>query len=353
VAAGRVARAGFTASGISVNNRVIERHVTRHGALWRSYDFASSVGRENVFDHPLDFEPAGGEIIFNLPNGLQGYMLVDGTGRRIDKAPTKIVSDPARPDRAVVAGVSCMSCHVHGVIERADEVRATSREADVLRLYPPADLFAAAQAEDVARFDAALTEIGAELTGEPIALLVARHEAALDGGLAAAELGLTVEELRARLDRAVDLKQQLGALATGGTIKRDAWEALFPSLLAELNAGVPARPQASGVTSTVWIDEGGKSWLDAGVAGTQAEASAACRARHLEQPAQTALTQALSTGLAGVLGESARTFWTAGTRLDAHNQRHGFVIESPSATSRRVAVDERHGAICVSRFADP
>src|SRR6185295_409066 len=29
----RVARAGFNNSGISINNRVIERHATRHGAL--------------------------------------------------------------------------------------------------------------------------------------------------------------------------------------------------------------------------------------------------------------------------------------------------------------------------------
>ena len=33
IAAGRVARAGFTSSGVSVNNRVIERHATPYGAL--------------------------------------------------------------------------------------------------------------------------------------------------------------------------------------------------------------------------------------------------------------------------------------------------------------------------------
>jgi hypothetical protein len=116
IAAGRVARAGFTSSGVSVNNRVIERHATAYGALWRSYDFRSSTGRENVFAHPLDFVPAGGELIFNLPDGMQAYMLVDGSGRRIDKAPTAIVSDPRRPDRAVETALSCMGCHAAGII---------------------------------------------------------------------------------------------------------------------------------------------------------------------------------------------------------------------------------------------
>ncbi len=370
VASGRVARAGFTSSGISVNNRLIERHVTRHGALWRSYDFSSSVGRENVFAHPLDFVPAGGEIIFNLPNGLQGYMLVDGAGRRIDKAPTRIVSDPARPDRAVETGVSCMSCHAHGIIQRADEIRAAvaagasdagslaaGDRARVLRLHPPADDFAALQAEDIARFDAALAELGVDQAAEPIALLVARYEAPLDEGLAAAELGLTAEELRARLRRADETAQQLGALATGGTVKRDVWEASFPRLVVELGVGIPARPPAgaagAAATTVVWIDDDGNSWFDASVSATQAEAVSACRALRLESPTQTALVQAVSNGFAGVLGDAGRTFWTSGTRLDLHNQRYGFVVESPPATARRAAAGERHGVICVSPFADP
>ena len=35
----RVARAGFNGSGVSRNNRLIERHVALHGAYWRTYDF--------------------------------------------------------------------------------------------------------------------------------------------------------------------------------------------------------------------------------------------------------------------------------------------------------------------------
>src|SRR5439155_17430163 len=93
------------------------------------------------------FQHDGGEIIFNLPNGLQAYLLVDGKGRRIDKGPVNVVSDPRQADRSVVNGVSCMSCHVKGMIDKADQVRDhvlknraafTPAEVEsILALYPP------------------------------------------------------------------------------------------------------------------------------------------------------------------------------------------------------------------------
>ena len=95
----------------------------------KSYDFGGNDGRKNLFAHPLGpkgenaFEHDGGEIIFNLPNGLQAYLLVDSHGQRIDKGPPAIVSDPVQKDRAVVNGLSCMSCHVAGIIRKQDEVR--------------------------------------------------------------------------------------------------------------------------------------------------------------------------------------------------------------------------------------
>ena len=71
----RVWRAGTNDSGVSANNRVLERHRSRYGAYWKSYDFAGNVGTQNIFTHPLDFMHDGGEVIFNLPNGLQGYYI--------------------------------------------------------------------------------------------------------------------------------------------------------------------------------------------------------------------------------------------------------------------------------------
>ena len=83
----RVWRAGLNNSRVSKNNRVVERHASRYGAYWKSYDFAGSVGSQNIFTHPLSFEHDGGEIIFNLPNGLQAYYLADAEGKRLEAAP--------------------------------------------------------------------------------------------------------------------------------------------------------------------------------------------------------------------------------------------------------------------------
>ena len=90
----RVWRAGFNDSGVSNNNRVVERHDSRYGAYWKSYDFAGSVGTQNVFRHPLSFTHDGGEIVFNLPNGLQAYYLADAGGRSAGCSTDKHCSEP-------------------------------------------------------------------------------------------------------------------------------------------------------------------------------------------------------------------------------------------------------------------
>src|SRR5262249_36207258 len=105
-------RAGFNGSGVSKNNRIIERRASRYGAYWKTYDYAENVDKQNVFERPLgppparnSFVHAGGEMIFHLPNGLLGYLLVGNRGQRVDKAPVEIVSDPERPEKAVEAGL--------------------------------------------------------------------------------------------------------------------------------------------------------------------------------------------------------------------------------------------------------
>jgi hypothetical protein len=362
VAAGRVARAGFTNSGVSVNNRVIERHATRHGALWRSYDFASSVGVENVFAHPLDFVPAGGELIFNLPNGLQAYMLVDAQGRRIAKAPTTIVSDPRRPDRAVENGLSCIGCHAHGIIDKADQIRdaigdtvPAADRVEIERLHPRAGQLTALYAQDRARFVAALAAIGvtppADPADEPITRVTARYEAELDLRTAAAELGLSASELTARLDRSEALRGALGGLTvTGGTVKRDGWASVYARAIAELGVGVPYTPASRADTApAVWIDRDRRTWTVLATAAFDHRAAARlCRARGLELPVTAEVTAAASQGLAAGLRGAART-WTATVKLDASNQRHADTVDPVSGIVRRAQLTERHGVLCVLR----
>jgi hypothetical protein len=265
----KVARAGFTDSGVSRNNRLIERHQTAYGAYWKSYDFAENTGEQNLFERPLgpgtderSFRHVGGEIIFNLPNGLQGYMLVKGNGQRIDKGPTEVVSDPKRPDRAVENGLSCMSCHSRGINPKADQIRAhvlANRKAfgneevdSILALYPEAEAFKGLQRKDAERFEKAAAATGAKVgTTEPVMALAAQFEGPLDLRRAAAELGLTPEEFRARLDDSPEIGRAIGALKLpGGTVQRQTLVQVFPDMVREWELGAQvggAGPQGEAV----------------------------------------------------------------------------------------------------------
>jgi hypothetical protein len=246
----RVARAGFNDSGVSRNNRLIERHETPYGAYWKSYDFAENDGPQNLFARPLGpgndertFRHAGGEIIFNLPNGLQGYLLVNGQGQRLDKAPTEIVSDPKRPDRAVENGLSCMACHSRGINPKADQVRAhveTNKKSfpkeefdTILALYPPAEAFKELQRKDAERFEQAAAATGARVgVTEPIMALAAQFEAPLDLRRAAAEVGLRPEDFVAHLDESPEIGRAIGALRLPGqTVQRQTFVRLFPEMV--------------------------------------------------------------------------------------------------------------------------
>ena len=260
----RVARAGFNRSGVSQHNRLVERHESSFGAYWKSYDFGGSVGRQNLFENPLGpaqatdasgFLHDGGELIFNLPNGLQGYMLTDAAGNRIEKGPTSIVSDPVQPDRAVVNGLSCMSCHVRGMIYKADEIRghveasldAFSREEaeSILALYPPTDEFRTLVEEDGARFSKATGQCGVKLDdngqvigSDPVRTLASLFERELDLAIVAAEAGVTEEEFLRGLDESARLARVFGSLRRpSGTVKRDAYVANFIIIVIDLDLG--------------------------------------------------------------------------------------------------------------------
>ena len=244
----RAVRGGFNGSGVSRNNRMIERHSSQFGAFWVSYDFSGNAGDKNIFSHPLGprgdnaFDHDGGEIIFNLTNGLQGYMLVDADGNRIDKGPTAIVSDPQRPDRAVVNGLSCMSCHAKGIIPKADQVHAatlnslelfSAAESQlILALYPKTKRLASLMAEDSQRFVAALAKAGVtDLKNEPVSALVQHFESELDVDLAAGETGFTSEQFLRALQATNDLALEFAPLRTpGGTIQREVFLSHFTDL---------------------------------------------------------------------------------------------------------------------------
>ena len=253
----RVWRAGFNDSGVSNNNRVVERHVSRYGAYWKSYDFAGSIGAQNIFTHPLSFEHDGGEIIFNLPNGLQAYYLADAGGRRLDAAPINIVSNPAASDPTVRNGLSCIGCHTEGMKDFEDQVRGVVMKNPkppfdkdrALRLYTEQAMMDALLDEDTARYREALEAAGGIFGGiEPVQRFYEAFWRPLDADHAAAAVGLQTAVFLKKIQQNVGLKN-LGLLVLeSGTMKRDAWTSKFSAVVfaldfASQSAGIDENPQ--------------------------------------------------------------------------------------------------------------
>ena len=242
----RVWRAGTNDSGVSNHNRVIERHTARYGAYWKSHDFAGSADAQNIFTHPLSFERDGGEVIFNLPNGLQAYYIADKSGNRIDVAPTEIVSDPAAKDPAVHNGLSCIGCHTEGMKTFTDQVRTAIEQTAnppfdknyALLLYVTQDRMDALLAEDTARYKTALEKTGGVFGGiEPVHRFHEAFQDALDAPDAAAAVGLQTEDFLSQI-RVKSSLQNLGltGLTSGGNVKRDAWTQQFSEIITALNS---------------------------------------------------------------------------------------------------------------------
>ncbi|MEZ6140173.1 MAG: WD40 repeat domain-containing protein [Zavarzinella sp.] len=263
----RVMRVAFNGSGIAKNNRVLERHDAAHGYYWRTYDFEDipqnlidrgllAPDRRNVFAYPLGpgsventFLHAGGEAIFSLPNGLQGYYIMNDANNRLDKAPVAIVSDPKRPDRAVELGISCMGCHSTGILPKADQMHnhllknskgVPKQDREIaMALYPSAKVSTAQMEEDSKQFLTALKLTGNQVTRlETTIGVTLRYEADIDASTAAAEAGMTLEDFRNQIGKHELLSRALGSLLIpGGTVSRIVWIQTFGDLVRDFKLG--------------------------------------------------------------------------------------------------------------------
>ena len=157
----------------SDRHRVLERHAIPAGSnghlyktdtyYWKSYDFRTPTSRaidrrSIVPQYPLGpeldtkgFRRAAGEMIFGLPNGMQGYFICDQFGTRLDEAPIDIVSNKMYGRIPVISsGASCITCHSAGILPAIDRLRPIldshpevfgSEAEDLLRLHrPPEEL---------------------------------------------------------------------------------------------------------------------------------------------------------------------------------------------------------------------
>lgn len=250
------ARAGFQKSGVSQNNRLIERHTIANGVFWTSYDFAGNRKKQSLFEFPLGpkgkdgFDHDGGESIWSLPNGFHAYYLNEANGKQLDKGPTEIVRDISRKDFAVTNGISCFGCHDQGIRYNKDDVRdhviatrsfsKATRDA-VKALYPEAEEMKRLLDEDQATWAAAMRRAGLDPSlklneVEVINALSDLYERQdLTMRTAAAEFGQQEDAFKQALGavggEAFALKRRLEQ----GLVPRDHFEGIFASLVPQVS----------------------------------------------------------------------------------------------------------------------
>jgi WD40 repeat protein len=147
-----------------------------------------------------------------------------------------------------------MSCHLTGILPKADQVRAHvarnpaafgRADAELVRaLYPTEAAMKALMDRDAERFRAALERCGGKVTeSDPVSAAALRYEADLDLRTAAAEVGLPPEEFRRRVTGSEALARGLGALrVAGGTVQRQVFQQAFGDLARELRLGALVQP---------------------------------------------------------------------------------------------------------------
>jgi hypothetical protein len=256
--------AAFEDSGVSENNRMIERHEGANGHCWVSYDFAAPQqdgdGRILFDTTPLEFTEDGGEAFCQLPNGLQAYYLYETNGDFLDEGPIEVVQ--ANDGGPVTNGLDCFECHYRGIIPKDDEMLdhveylnangflSNTDYQKLLAILPTNEELNAQYLVDQAGFLDAQEQTGAIIayetdlddtvySADPIFQLAAHFTEELTIYRVAAEVGIATAQVETQLDNLPSsaLTDQLITLASGGTIDRDIFTLAARDLFCVLRDG--------------------------------------------------------------------------------------------------------------------
>ncbi|HKO91234.1 MAG TPA: hypothetical protein VJU61_08780, partial [Polyangiaceae bacterium] len=167
----------------------------------------------------------GGEALFNLPNGLLGYAVINASGTRLAELPIGLVDSPGWSTGAVV-GAGCQGCHIAGVLPVLNEVAGG---ADVA---PLVDRDNAAYLQTLDQLETRRSAVAQMFADFQLAPITPR--------IAAADLGVSPGQLMNALDR---LDPRLAPLGIpDGFIERDTFLAAYRTSLCVLQEGAETAP---------------------------------------------------------------------------------------------------------------
>lgn len=107
----------------------------------RSYDSAKTAGDKNYANKPYeatigDLKFDAGELLTTLPNGLQAALLINGEGKRVEVADSRIARNTLDPhDVTVRTQIGCITCHAPSfgvLVPTNNKLRETIGRANLL-----------------------------------------------------------------------------------------------------------------------------------------------------------------------------------------------------------------------------
>ncbi len=288
---GAARRIAIRSSAVTRANRLIEHHPGARGGLWLVYDFATSTGVQDIFEHPegpdragrdrTPFKPDEVRAIFTLPNGFYAFALYDAAGRRIDRVLPGIEKPYAgigtnAVEPSTKAGGECFACHAAGLIDAHDDFKSAgspdtsappspSRSA-VLAMFGTDSETALLMigGNDRYRLAAKLAGIDAKLRvrgEEMISGLARRYREGVNFDMARGETGLERDAFLEELTNAKGAAAPLARRLLHGVLSRTELERLF-SLLRGIDEPQKERSGSGGFLRDVKSEIGLSMWID-------------------------------------------------------------------------------------------
>jgi len=225
--------------GVSIvarQNRLLERTQGPIGYWWKTFDVKETSGKRDFAETlQKDFEFDAGEILFKLPGGGQGGLLVDSAGKVLNVADNRFAIDHSdSKDVRVRNYTSCIVCHESGIISPSNLIqqmmesgidikfkdKKEARDARSFFLGWGAKL--KADQDEHAEFLKRTS--GYSPAENSVKWKRARdaYDAPVDMATAAAECGVSVQALRGVAARSV--KARILNLVQGISMPRRTWE---------------------------------------------------------------------------------------------------------------------------------
>lgn len=282
-------RIAVKTSAVTRGNRLIERHPGVRGGLWLVYDFATSAGDQDIFEHPqgpksalfgqTPFKPDEIRALYMLPNGFYAFALYDAAGNRVDRVLPGIEKPYAGVEADAVepttkAGVKCFACHTDGLIEAKDDFKSAgdptapaspSREA-ALRLFGTDSENTLLLIGSRDRYHLAAKSIGIDpqtkIRGEEVVTgLADRYREGADFETARAQTGIERDAFLSELTDAKGAAAPLARRLLHGVLSRSELERLF-SLLRGIDDPPSTVTKPGGFLHDVKSDIGLSMWLE-------------------------------------------------------------------------------------------